>query len=230
VVIAAVGCIVSSGITLTIFFPRSIEGEIATKNASRDRAQRSRIGTFQSDPGAHMRSFGSFDADGQNGQYYDPLRPSSRGGLLSQPQPQHRQSVVIVGSPALDDDKFDEDEDDKRSITKSASAFAASPTTTAPPTYRAGRELPLVPNRFGMDPERGAGGWDAKPVSSATAVAAAAVPSPVYTPNRRRTEAEGGGVELGAVALLTEDALRAHEQRMSHAHHLLHNYRSPIGT
>lgn len=35
--IAALGCIVSSAITLVIFFPRSIEGEIAAKKAKRER-------------------------------------------------------------------------------------------------------------------------------------------------------------------------------------------------
>jgi len=35
--IAGFGCVVSSGITLVIFFPRSIEGEIATRDAARER-------------------------------------------------------------------------------------------------------------------------------------------------------------------------------------------------
>lgn len=35
--VAAVGCVVSSGITLVIFFPRSIEGEIAARDAARER-------------------------------------------------------------------------------------------------------------------------------------------------------------------------------------------------
>jgi hypothetical protein len=35
--IAAIGCVISSGITLIIFFPRSVEGEIAARDASRDR-------------------------------------------------------------------------------------------------------------------------------------------------------------------------------------------------
>lgn len=35
--ISGIGCIVSSGITLIIFFPRSVEAEIAARDASRDR-------------------------------------------------------------------------------------------------------------------------------------------------------------------------------------------------
>jgi len=36
-IIAALGCVVSSGITLVIFFPRSIEGEMAARDAARER-------------------------------------------------------------------------------------------------------------------------------------------------------------------------------------------------
>ncbi|KAG7091317.1 hypothetical protein E1B28_010361 [Marasmius oreades] len=39
--IGALGCIVSSGITLTIFFPRSVEGEIASKEARKSRSTHS---------------------------------------------------------------------------------------------------------------------------------------------------------------------------------------------
>jgi len=38
--ISALGCVVSSGITLVIFFPRSIDGEIAAKEAARERHRR----------------------------------------------------------------------------------------------------------------------------------------------------------------------------------------------
>lgn len=40
--VAGFGCVVSSGITLTIFFPRSVEGEIASKEARKTRSNRSR--------------------------------------------------------------------------------------------------------------------------------------------------------------------------------------------
>ncbi|KAH7908411.1 hypothetical protein BJ138DRAFT_1012871 [Hygrophoropsis aurantiaca] len=42
--IAGIGCVVSSGITLVIFFPRSIEGEIASKEAARERRQQASFG------------------------------------------------------------------------------------------------------------------------------------------------------------------------------------------
>jgi hypothetical protein len=35
--LAAIGCVLSSGITLVIFFPRSVEGEIAARDAARER-------------------------------------------------------------------------------------------------------------------------------------------------------------------------------------------------
>ncbi|KAF9222399.1 hypothetical protein BS17DRAFT_783656 [Gyrodon lividus] len=39
--VAGIGCVVSSGITLVIFFPRSIEGEMAKKEQARERRQQS---------------------------------------------------------------------------------------------------------------------------------------------------------------------------------------------
>ncbi|KAJ7592193.1 hypothetical protein C8J56DRAFT_932718 [Mycena floridula] len=41
---AAFGCVVSSGITLIIFFPRSIEGEIAAKDAKREKRRNRSLG------------------------------------------------------------------------------------------------------------------------------------------------------------------------------------------
>ncbi|KAH7883364.1 hypothetical protein F5I97DRAFT_232388 [Phlebopus sp. FC_14] len=43
-IIAGIGVVVSSGITLVIFFPRSIEGEMAKKEAARERRQQSMLG------------------------------------------------------------------------------------------------------------------------------------------------------------------------------------------
>jgi len=48
-IIAGFGCSISSGITLVIFFPRSIEGEIAARDASRDR-KRSRSQGYVGSP------------------------------------------------------------------------------------------------------------------------------------------------------------------------------------
>jgi len=44
VMVSAIGCVVSSAITLVIFFPRSIQGEIAVRDAARERKE-SRRGT-----------------------------------------------------------------------------------------------------------------------------------------------------------------------------------------
>ncbi|CCM03943.1 uncharacterized protein FIBRA_06096 [Fibroporia radiculosa] len=43
---AGIGCMVSSGITLVIFFPRSVQSEVQARNASREKSQQMR--TFQS--------------------------------------------------------------------------------------------------------------------------------------------------------------------------------------
>lgn len=47
--LASVGCVVSSGITLLIFFPRSIKGEITSREATRERRQLSKSNTFGED-------------------------------------------------------------------------------------------------------------------------------------------------------------------------------------
>ncbi|KAF8885982.1 hypothetical protein BD779DRAFT_1673425 [Infundibulicybe gibba] len=47
-VLAGFGCAISSGITLVIFFPRSIEGEIATRDAARERKRTRSLGRSSS--------------------------------------------------------------------------------------------------------------------------------------------------------------------------------------
>ncbi|KAF7350875.1 hypothetical protein MSAN_01649600 [Mycena sanguinolenta] len=73
--IAAFGCCISSALTLVIFFPRSVEGEIATKEAARARRRN--------------RSYGgnptsSFAPDNRYSEYTDNGTPS--GGLLGSKQ------------------------------------------------------------------------------------------------------------------------------------------------
>ncbi|KAF5387270.1 hypothetical protein D9757_006829 [Collybiopsis confluens] len=46
--IAGVGCVVSSGITLIIFFPRSVEGEIAARDASQEKKRLRSMGSIGS--------------------------------------------------------------------------------------------------------------------------------------------------------------------------------------
>ncbi|KAG2032303.1 hypothetical protein BDR03DRAFT_970418 [Suillus americanus] len=48
--IAGIGCVVSSGITLIIFFPRSIKGEIENREAARELRRLPRSKTFGEDP------------------------------------------------------------------------------------------------------------------------------------------------------------------------------------
>lgn len=48
--IAGIGCVVSSGITLIIFFPRSIKGEISNREAARELRRLPRPNTFGEDP------------------------------------------------------------------------------------------------------------------------------------------------------------------------------------
>jgi len=45
-IIAGIGCVVSSGITLVIFFPRSVESEIANKQASRENQRSQAYNTY----------------------------------------------------------------------------------------------------------------------------------------------------------------------------------------
>ncbi|KIK60768.1 hypothetical protein GYMLUDRAFT_43375 [Collybiopsis luxurians FD-317 M1] len=54
--LAGVGCVVSSGITLVIFFPRSVEGEIAARDASTEK-KRLRSSTRATDFGASMSEY-----------------------------------------------------------------------------------------------------------------------------------------------------------------------------
>ncbi|PPR03335.1 hypothetical protein CVT24_012575 [Panaeolus cyanescens] len=67
--IAGFGCAISSGITLVIFFPRSIEGEIAAKDAAKER-KRSR--SF-----AHSQSLGDVESAHHEQFNYPPPTPTA---------------------------------------------------------------------------------------------------------------------------------------------------------
>lgn len=101
--IAAIGCVVSSGITLVIFFPRSIEGEIAAKEAAREKrriptlSRRDNISLSQvngggaylltSSPVKHTISLpthGSFDGASPKGkEYFDDHNRASQALSVS---------------------------------------------------------------------------------------------------------------------------------------------------
>ncbi|KAF9443994.1 hypothetical protein P691DRAFT_808025 [Macrolepiota fuliginosa MF-IS2] len=110
-VLAGFGFAVSSGITLVIFFPRSIEGEIAAKDAERDR-KRSRTGrsTFglESRPSrmdTYMSETYSFSQQpssihGRDKQYFGNNRTAHY--LTSSPKGNFHPSIQDV--PLFDDD------------------------------------------------------------------------------------------------------------------------------
>jgi hypothetical protein len=158
--VAAVGCCLSSGITLIIFFPRNAETELSAKEAAK-LSRRGQTATFQS---------------------------SAYGPRIASPAPHEH---VQLRSMSYDGD------------TKSAlgSAYDA-------PQYA----------QFAVpDPELPAPAHTPVPSSAGL----------LYKPNRRLADAEGGGVALGGIGSLTEDALATHNRRQSR-HHLLHNYTSPL--
>ncbi|KAJ7125428.1 hypothetical protein C8R44DRAFT_618808 [Mycena epipterygia] len=71
--IAAFGCCISSALTLVIFFPRSVEGEIAAKDAARERKRN--------------RSHGGRSSMGR----YSFPPPSQNGGPIASPQSVHKE-------------------------------------------------------------------------------------------------------------------------------------------
>jgi len=100
VMISAIGCVVSSAITLVIFFPRSVQGEIAARDVARERKEsrrgistgfsQIRTSTHCSDAplvtsDSNKRDYSPKTEDGQNGDWPEegsenqpPLRPNRR--------------------------------------------------------------------------------------------------------------------------------------------------------
>ncbi|EIN06435.1 hypothetical protein PUNSTDRAFT_115010 [Punctularia strigosozonata HHB-11173 SS5] len=167
-IIAAMGCIISSGLTLVIFFPRSIEGEIQAKDVSREeKALRSNLGRTR-----------SFRSQSQAGTY-----------LLSGSPVKHLSSLPSEYQDA--DKKYD--------VNEIGSSVVYSPYGDLP--YDGRTPYPPQPTKV-------------------SAV-------PLYKPNRRLTDEEGGGVELGNVNL-TERNLALHTQRTTTVNPLIHGFTSPI--
>jgi hypothetical protein len=165
-IIAAMGCIISSGLTLVIFFPRSIEGEIQAKDASREeKALRSGLGRQRS------------------------VQSQSAGTYLLSGSPVKRFSSL----PS-------EFQDADRKVEMSPGSAVFSPYNDLP--YDGRTPYPPQP----MQPTKLA----------------------LYTPNRRLTDEEGGGVEIGNVGL-TERNLALHTKHTSTVNHLVHGFTSPIG-
>ncbi|KAJ6631337.1 hypothetical protein B0H10DRAFT_1978287 [Mycena sp. CBHHK59/15] len=105
--IAAFGCCISSALTLVIFFPRSVEGEIAAKDASRERRRlRSRGNngsSYNMDDRHDAISQYSFSANAPGGVHYVPSSPTKQrysfvttqdghvSGSVASPHPVHKE-------------------------------------------------------------------------------------------------------------------------------------------
>ncbi|TFK64004.1 hypothetical protein BDN72DRAFT_289768 [Pluteus cervinus] len=68
--LAGFGCVISSGITLVIFFPRSIEGEMATKDAARVQREMDPIATRSINGSFHAQMASSTKAETSHREYY----------------------------------------------------------------------------------------------------------------------------------------------------------------
>lgn len=234
--VAAVGCCISSGITLVIFFPRSIETEIAARDASRGARARSRS---RSQHRAETPSTYASRID-TPAAYAHPLSgaasPSFGAGAaeLARQGSAHTGTYLLTASPVTRPTRtlsYDDDE-----LAKDAFALAPGPPEGSPPGY--------ATKSVYLDPERDGGaftqfvpalpltrGRTTQPPSATTAgTGAGGTPATFYTPNRRRGDEEGGGVELGTVGKLTHRNLAKHEaSRHSGVGRLLQNYSSPLG-
>ncbi|KAJ7823536.1 hypothetical protein B0H13DRAFT_2445538 [Mycena leptocephala] len=105
--IAAFGCCVSSALTLVIFFPRSVEGEIAAKDAAREK-RRNRLYGGQPTCGPAVEEW-----DGRS-SHYAPSGVSSGQHLLSSPiaqplpsQPGHGGDSFASPQPAYKEWSYD---------------------------------------------------------------------------------------------------------------------------
>ncbi|KAH9925713.1 hypothetical protein B0H21DRAFT_781378 [Amylocystis lapponica] len=77
--IAAVGCVVSSGITLVIFFPRNVQSEIQARNASRDKQMQMRtFHTTQQSDAPYMRPQSPLKGDTEASGTFENDSPTMR--------------------------------------------------------------------------------------------------------------------------------------------------------
>jgi hypothetical protein len=108
--IAAFGCCISSGITLVIFFPRSIEGEIAARDAAKERKRTRSFG--------HSTSMADVESTHRQMSSYHNRPPSSTGGtylLTSSPVKQtfslDGHVEEMLGIPYRSEPAWDEEEE-----------------------------------------------------------------------------------------------------------------------
>jgi len=136
-IIAGFGCVVSSGITLVIFFPRSIEGEIAERDAARSR-KISRLGSRMSDTREWAMSAISHDS------FVVPDDPVRDGDAYV------TESPIPKAAKSLDDFDDPYSYGPPSSTDKTWTYVASDPR---PP--RVEKLPPLRPNRRGEDVELG---------------------------------------------------------------------------
>lgn len=120
IVISGFGCAISSAITLVIFFPRSIEGEIAARDAEKER-KRSRshgLNTVDANLGSQndMRDYRNQQASSTGGTYLLTSSPIKKGfslksfdndGATDDDHMRHS------GLAPIDQKKWDEEERDR---------------------------------------------------------------------------------------------------------------------
>ncbi|KAK7052881.1 hypothetical protein VNI00_004201 [Paramarasmius palmivorus] len=136
--LAAFGCAVSSGITLTIFFPRSVEGEIASKEARR---------STRSHPSTRSQAWSDTSSMAENRPSY-----THSGRHLV-----HESSTKKYALSTHDEHPFEQQYDDLSPISIDKSFH--SPSETMADAYRAQtlpKLAPIRPNRrIGEDVELG---------------------------------------------------------------------------
>jgi len=94
-ILAGIGCVVSSGITLVIFFPRSIEGEMTLKAQQRTRRRRRSLACLNRTDATDARA--SSDV-----QPYISVTQQSKTDLAHSDAPPKKADLSMAGPPAYE--------------------------------------------------------------------------------------------------------------------------------
>jgi len=115
IMIAGFGCCISSALTLVIFFPRSVEGEIAAKDAARERRRNRSYGghpTSSFAPEGDNTRYSQYSQYSQNGspsgQY---LMSSANKQRYSFPPGQDGQPAGLIASPQMAHKEWADDDE-----------------------------------------------------------------------------------------------------------------------
>ncbi|KDQ56306.1 hypothetical protein JAAARDRAFT_158328 [Jaapia argillacea MUCL 33604] len=222
--IAAVGCCISSGITLIIFFPRSIESEIGIKEQKRLHSQtshsRSHANLSAHSPSqAHDRAATLRQTAAEPDTREQKTLPRSGSYLLTSGSSPVRESVAL---PIVDYDDYGYHYPTQAPYSPYTSQQSKVRITSPTPIDNPPSQPAEVPHPRAL-PSR---------------------PLPRLPPNRRRSDSPtlgevpdpyigkaGEDVELGPIRLgmLTEENLSTHDKRMKSRYSMLvHTYTSPI--